>query len=83
MKKNSDNFRSSSIQGIISRIAEKNINILIHDPLIANNSYMNLPVDNNFKSFARQSDIIVTNMLDSALDTEIDKVFTRDIYCMD
>jgi UDPglucose 6-dehydrogenase len=83
MKKNSDNFRSSSIQGIISRIAEKNINILIHDPLIANNSYMNLPVDNNFKSFARQSDIIVTNRLDSALDTEIDKVFTRDIYCMD
>ena len=83
MKKGSDNFRSSSIQGIISRVAKKNINILIHDPLVKNNSFMDLSVDNNFKSFTKRSDIIVANRLDPALDAVANKVFTRDVYCMD
>lgn len=82
MKKNSDNFKESSIIDVIEALKEldKNITILIFEPLVNTSYIFDCEVVTSLKRFKQQSEIILTNRLDDVLDDVKDKVFTRDIY---
>ena len=82
MKKNSDNFKDSSIIGVLQAFQEldKNITVLIYEPLVHVSSIFDCEVVNSLDRFKQQSEIILTNRLDDILDDVKDKVFTRDIY---
>ena len=82
MKKNSDNFKESSIIGVLQALKEldKNITILIYEPLVHVSSIFDCEVVTSLERFKQQSEIILTNRLDDVLDEVKDKVFTRDIY---
>ena len=82
MKKNSDNFKDSSIIGVLQALKEldKNITILIYEPLVHMSSIFDCEVVTSLERFKQQSEIILTNRLDDVLDEVKDKVFTRDIY---
>ena len=85
MKSNSDNFRSSSIQGIIKRLknSDENLNILIYEPYLDEDFFLGCKVTHDFNSFAQESDIIIANRYTAELETVKDKVYTRDIYQKD
>ena len=82
MKKNSDNFKDSSIIGVLQALKEldQNITILIYEPLVHVSSIFECEVITSLERFKQQSEIILTNRLDDVLDEVKDKVFTRDIY---
>jgi UDPglucose 6-dehydrogenase len=82
MKKNSDNFKDSSVIGVLQALKEldKNITILIYEPLADVSSIFDCEVVKSLEIFKQQSEIILANRPDDALDDVIDKVFTRDIY---
>jgi len=82
MKKNSDNFKDSSIIGVLQALKEldHNITILIYEPLVHVSSIFDCEVVTSLERFKQQSEIILTNRLDDVLDEVKDKVFTRDIY---
>ena len=80
MKSDSDNFRSSSIQGIIKRIKSKGISLIIYEPLLNEEFFYSSEVVTDLKSFLDRSDIIVANRLTKELDEYKDKIYTRDIF---
>lgn len=82
MKKNSDNFRESSIVGVIQALKEldKNITILIYEPLVNLSSMFDCEVVRSLELFKQKSEIILANRPDASLDDVKEKVFTRDIY---
>ena len=82
MKKNSDNFKDSSIIGVLQALKEldKQITILIYEPLVQVSSIFDCEVVTSLERFKQQSEIILTNRSDDVLDDVKDKVFTRDIY---
>ena len=82
MKKNSDNFKDSSIIGVLQALKEldKNITILIYEPLVHVSSIFDCEVVTSLERFKQQSEIILTNRSDDVLGDVKDKVFTRDIY---
>jgi len=82
MKKNSDNFKDSSIIGVLQALKEldENITILIYEPLVHVSSIYDCEVVASLERFKEKSEIILTNRLDDILDDVKDKVFTRDIY---
>jgi UDPglucose 6-dehydrogenase len=80
MKKDSDNFRSSSIIDVINLVLDADKKVIIFEPSISDKSFMGIDVDNNFESFKKRSDLIVTNRLEDILSDVKNKVFTRDIF---
>jgi len=82
MKKNSDNFRESSIVDVIQALKEldKNITILIYEPLVNLSSMFDCEVVSSLQFFKQKSEIILANRPDASLDDVTEKVFTRDIY---
>ena len=83
MKKDSDNFRASAIKGIMRRIKDKGIEIVIYEPDLKENEFEDLKVLDSLKTFKDISDIIISNRLSSDLDDVADKVFTRDLFGVD
>ena len=80
MKSGSDNFRSSSIQGVVNRIKENGIEIIIYEPELMSSSFSGFKVIKDLDLFKNISNIIIANRMDSELNTVLDKVYTRDVY---
>lgn len=83
MKANSDNYRQSSILGVMERVRAKGVNVVIYDPTVKEEQFANLRVIQDFSAFCNESDVIVANRMDAMLEDVKDKVYTRDIYFRD
>ena len=83
MKTDSDNFRASAIQGIIERLKDEDVEIIIYEPTLKASEFNGCRVVNDFEEFAEDSDVILANRLESALENVKDKVYTRDLYSRD
>jgi UDPglucose 6-dehydrogenase len=83
MKAGSDNFRTSSIQGVMKRLKAKGVEVVVYEPVLKSENFFNSPVINDLEEFKRICDVVVANRLTDEINDILPKIYTRDLYNKD